>query len=298
MELRQLEYFIAVVREGSFSAAAARCHVSQPSLSQGIMNLEDELGARFLVRGARRSELTDAGRTLYPQASALLGQAEEIRQSFRRREELTQGRIVIGAIPTIAPFVLPSVLKGFHEAFPGVTVTVREAVTSNLVDGVAQETIDLAIVSDLPSGLLKKRKLIGRVLRHEKLKLLVPKVHILAPLKHIRVDQIPTAELILLTEEHCLRERTLTICSDANSAGAGLECAQLPTLFGLVRVGQGVAIIPEQSLSLLDPRDVAVLSFEQPEPTRIVQVIKRDARNASPAAPVFEEFLSKSISAP
>ena len=295
MELRQLEYFAAVVREGSFSAAAKRCHISQPSLSQGVINLEEELEATLLVRGSRKSELTDAGRTLYPLAVALLDQAEEIRQSFRSREELAHGKIVVGAIPTIAPFVLPMVLKGFHETYPGITVTIREAVTSELVEGVARQTVDLAILSDLPTGLLKKRKLRSRILFHEKLKLLVPDSHRLAPLQHIAVDQIPTEELILLTEEHCLREHTLTICADARTAGAGFECAQLPTLFALVRAGQGVALIPDCSVAVLNPSDVAVLSFDSPEPTRVVQVIQREARQSNPAAPVFEAFLGKVI---
>lgn len=295
MELRQLEYFVAVVREGSFSAAAQSCHISQPSLSQGVINLEEELEASLLVRGARKSELTDAGRTLFPLAVALLDQAEQIRQNFRSREELATGKLVVGAIPTIAPFVLPAVLKDFHEAYPGITVTIREAVTSDLIEGVARQTIDLAILSDLPAGLLEKRKLNGRVLVHEKLKLLVPEAHRLAPLGHIAVEQIPTEELILLTEEHCLRGHTLTICADANSAGAGFECAQLPTLFGLVRAGQGVALIPERSTAILDPRDVVVLSFDPPEPTRAIQLIQRSAKQSNPAAPVFEEFLSKAI---
>lgn len=296
MELRQLEYFVAVVREGSFSAAAQSCHISQPSLSQGVINLEEELEAALLVRGSRKSDLTDAGRTLYPLAVSLLNRAEEIRLSFRRREQLAQGNLVVGAIPTIAPFVIPDVLKGFHEAYPGITVTIREAVTSELIEGVARQTIDLALLSDLPPGLLEKRKLRGRVLFHEKLKMLVHETHRFAPLEHIAVDQIPTEELILLTEEHCLREHTLTICSDANSAGAGFECAQLPTLFGLVRVGQGVALIPECSIPLLDSEGVSVLSFDPPEPTRVIQLIQNTTGQITPAARVFEEFLSNAIS--
>ena len=133
MELHQLRYFVAVAQAGNFSRAAERCHVSQPSLSQQILKLERQLGQPLFSRLGRRAVLTDAGRLLLDRAMTILANVDDAERRLRTSDPLHGGRLAIGAIPTIAPFVLPPTLQAFIKRCPEVELIVREDVTSQLI---------------------------------------------------------------------------------------------------------------------------------------------------------------------
>src|SRR5262245_20320478 len=137
MELHQLRYFVAVAQAGGFSRAAERCFVSQPSLSQQIKKLEDNLKNRLFERLGRRVVLTDAGRTRLERATAILAAVEDTDRLIRDGTGAGASQLTIGAIPTIAPYLLPRTLERFLRANPNVEVTVHEDLTANQIDAVA-----------------------------------------------------------------------------------------------------------------------------------------------------------------
>lgn len=295
MEIRQLEYFAAVVKEGSFSAAAAACHVSQPSLSQGILKLEGELGVRLFSRGGRKASLTHAGQDLYPSAVAILQQAEEIESRFSRRGEMVEGAVTVGAIPTIAPFLLPGVVKRFHKSYPGITVTIREVVTSELVDEFVHGNIDVAVLSDVAESVLNRRSLIAESLFFEELRLLAPAGHPLAARRRLDLQEIPAGELVFLSEGHCLRDQALRYCENAVAAGTNIECAQLMTMCGLIQAGYGVGFIPLLALPKIVMDGMVAIPFRDPQPRRVVQLLKNHKPKTEPAVEVFEAFLRETV---
>src|SRR5262245_7101611 len=147
MEMHQLRYFVAVAQTGNFSRAAARCHVSQPSLSQQILKLEHRLGQPLLHRLGRRAVLTDAGRLLLDRAVMILPAADDAERHLRAGDELHGGRLAIGAIPTVAPYALPCALERYVRRCPQVELIVREDVTSQIVQAVIEGELDLALVA-------------------------------------------------------------------------------------------------------------------------------------------------------
>src|SRR5215471_13215021 len=142
MELHQLRYFCAVAETGSFSRAAEQSHVSQPSLSQQILKLEDELGARLFDRLGRSIRLTELGKTFLPRARAVLRELEAARGDVVERKDSVTGPVTVGAIPTVAPYLLPRVLTSFSRKFPQARLTVIEEITPVLLDRLRAGTVD------------------------------------------------------------------------------------------------------------------------------------------------------------
>src|SRR5437762_6550512 len=147
MELHQLRYFCAVVETGSFSRAAEQSHVSQPSLSQQILKLEDELGARLFDRLGRSVRLTELGKTFLPRARAVLRELEAAKGDVVEGKEFIGGPITVGVIPTVAPYFLPLRLTAFSRKFPQVRLTIVEEITPVLLDRLRSGTIDVAILA-------------------------------------------------------------------------------------------------------------------------------------------------------
>src|SRR5437867_300944 len=145
MEMHQLRYFVAVAQASSFSRAAEACFVSQPSLSQQIAKLEKSVGQRLLDRLGRRVRLTDAGRQLLDSAMAILAAADDAQRRLKDGGDLTGCRLAVGAIPTIAPYLLPAVLRRFEKRYRGVEMTIHEDVTRNLIGAVVAGDLDLAV---------------------------------------------------------------------------------------------------------------------------------------------------------
>lgn len=147
MELHQLRYFLAVARTKNFSRAAEQCHVAQPSLSQQIMKLEEELGERLFERTKRDVTLTPAGELFGQHAERVIEEVELARDKVRDVRGLVRGRVTLGALPTVAPYFLPQRLRAFAEKFPGIEVVVHEDTTAQLALAVLNKEIDFALVS-------------------------------------------------------------------------------------------------------------------------------------------------------
>jgi LysR family transcriptional regulator, hydrogen peroxide-inducible genes activator len=245
MELHQLKYVCAIVATGSFSRAAEQCHVAQPSLSQQISKLEDELGTRLFDRLGRSVRLTDAGRTFLPHARTVLHQTELARSEVDGRRRDARGTVIVGVIPTIAPYYLPARVQEFTRRFPEATLRIVEEATPVLVESLRSLAIDIAILS-LP---LRYRDFEIAPLLTERLYAALPPNHPRAGSASISLRELRDERFVLLRDSHCFREIALAACHRAHlDPRIAFESGQFSSLLGMVAAGVGVSLVPEMAI--------------------------------------------------
>ncbi len=249
MQIHQIRYFCAVARSGSFTRAAQHEHIAQPSLSQQIRKLEDELGTKLFDRLGRKVRLTQLGEAFLPRGEEILRQVTAAKLEIQEMAGAEQGKLVIGAIPTIAPYLLPQCLASFARKFPRVQVSVIEEVTDELLNRVHEGTVDLAILA-LP---VRTAHCLCRELFRERLYVVVPSHHRLASLTQVHLKQIEDEPFLLLKEGHCFRENTLSACGRARvRPNVVFESGQFTTILAMVAAGAGVSVVPEMAV---EPRE-------------------------------------------
>jgi LysR family transcriptional regulator, hydrogen peroxide-inducible genes activator len=248
MELQQLRYVCAIADTGSFSRAARQTHVSQPSLSQQIRKLEDELGARLFDRPGRTVQLTELGQAFLPRARVVLRDLEAARSEVVERKTLVSGPIAVGVIPTIAPYFLPPLLATFARKYPQARVTVTEEITPLLLERLRAGTMDAAIVA-LPLQALGHHEFRSFPLLVEKLYAVLPKEHALAKRRTISLEALHDDPFLLLRDGHCFRETTIAACKRAHlSPKIIFESGQFSSILSMVSAGLGVSIVPAMAL--------------------------------------------------
>jgi LysR family transcriptional regulator, hydrogen peroxide-inducible genes activator len=284
MEMHQLRYFVAVAQTGNFSRAAERCHVSQPSLSQQIQKLEHRLGQPLFHRLGRRAVLTDAGRLLLDRATSILATVEDAERRLRAGNEAHGGRLAIGAIPTIAPYLLPPTLEGFVKRCPKVELIVREDVTVQLLQAVVEGELDLAVVA-LP---ITDDRLAAEPLLTESLVLALAPDHALAKRRQITLQDLAGERFILLNEMHCLGEQVVNFCR-ANECQPLIACrsAQIATLQALIALKQGVSLLPDMARRADRSRSLVYRTLAKSQPRRTVAVVWHRHHYHSPLAEWF-----------
>lgn len=284
MELRQLESFVAIVEEGSLSAASKRHHLSQPALSQQLQLLEQELGEALLLRHPRGIEPTAAGELLLTHARVMLGQLDQLREDFQSRRELETGHFSFGIIPTLAPYLLPQLLGPFRKAHPGVVVSVRESRTDQLIPMVASGEIEFAILSGAPTEERRRSSLQLRELFREPLLLAAPANHPLAIRKSSPApEEIDANELIHLSGGHCLAERTMKIWRGCKQEYR-LECDQISTALAMVSAGMGVTIVPKLASRDIPHANIVCRAFAGKGLDRPIHLLKPQRARLSAAA--------------
>jgi len=247
MELHQLRYFCAIVETGSFSRAAQRTNVSQPSLSQQILKLEDELGTRLFDRLGRSVRLTEMGQVLLPRARAVLHELEAARSDVVERKASVSGSICIGVIPTIAPYFLPPILASFSRKRPQARLSVVEEITPLLLDRLRAGSMDVAIVA-VPLG-IRGNEFQSFPLMSEKLYAVLPKQHALAKRRAISLGDLKNEPFLLLRDGHCFRETAVAACKRARmNPQVIFESGQFGSILGMVSKGLGVSIVPAMAL--------------------------------------------------
>jgi LysR family transcriptional regulator, hydrogen peroxide-inducible genes activator len=268
MNLRDLEYAVCLAGEGQFRRAAARCHVSQPTLSAQIAKLEDELGVQLFERGARAATPTINGRALLRQAQVVLDEVERLRALARAGQDPLQGPFRLGVIPTAGPYLLPLVLPALRKGWPQLQLLLREAQTAPLVDRLRAGSLDAAILS-LPLGADDLR---GEPLLSETILVALPCGHRLARQQRITAGSLATESILLLEEGHCLRDQSLAVCDSIGLANRrdDVQAAGLESLRQMVMAGIGIALVPELATRApFGAEELAVYRrFEPPEPRR------------------------------
>jgi LysR family hydrogen peroxide-inducible transcriptional activator len=246
MQIHQLRYFCAVAKAGSFTRAAEHERVAQPSLSQQVRKLEDELGARLFDRLGRSVRLTSFGKTFLPRASGILRDLADAKHEIEEMTGLERGRISVGAIPTIAPYFLASRLASFALKYPEIQVNVVEDVTSTLLERLQETTIDLALIA-LP--IPARTHFVCEELLRERFYLVVPRNHRLASKSHVHLKQIENDSFLLLKEGHCFRENTLSACGRAGlKPNVVFESGQFSTILAMVAAKTGVSLVPQMAV--------------------------------------------------
>jgi len=286
MEIHQLRYFVAVAEEGSFSHAAEREHVSQPSLSQQIQKLEAELDQQLFDRLPRAVVLTEAGRRLLEYARTILTGIADARRSVAALEHEVAGRLSVGAIPSIALYVLPRLIARFERAYPKVTFELFEDTTEKLAQRLEDGILEVVLASSGDAIPNLAQHSLGR----EPLLLLLPAKHRLARKKTIRWSDLASEKFLLLHEGHSLSVivRRLLAANDLKPELV-LQGEQLTTIAAMVAAGLGVTVVPEMMVRTEFVKGCVAVPFARPVPTRELILLRNPLRFESKAAAAFRE---------
>jgi LysR family transcriptional regulator, hydrogen peroxide-inducible genes activator len=245
MEVHQLRYVCAIADTGNFSRAAERCKVAQPSLSQQVQKLEDDLGVKLFDRLGRSIRLTEAGRAFIPRARAILEQMDAARTSAADKNADLRGSVTVGVIPTVAPYRMPGYAASFTKKFPDAKLRIIEDTTSVLVQGLRDLSIDVAILA-LP---LRHKDLELFPIRTEPLFAVLRKNHPRARAKSLALKDLRGESFVMLRDGHCFRDLSLDTCTRARvTPNIAFESGQFSSLLGMVATGIGVSLIPEMAI--------------------------------------------------
>ncbi|NQV20612.1 MAG: hydrogen peroxide-inducible genes activator [Rhodospirillales bacterium] len=271
---RQLQYLVAVVDLGHFGHAAERCHVTQSTLSAGIRELETALQAELIERTRRSVKPTPLGLEIAEKGRALLDGARDIAEMAQSEMAPLSGRMRLGVIPTIGPFVLPRVLGGLRTAYPDLRLYLREDQTEDALGQLRRGELEAALIA-LPYD---TEDFVTLALGKDPFWVALPAGHTLADRKVIAAEDLPADELLLLEEGHCLRDHALAACNlRSRRHGGAFEGTSLYTLVEMVANGLGITFVPEVALSagLGDRDDVVFRPLPPAGPMRTLALVWR-----------------------
>lgn len=269
--LKQIRYFETLARTGHFGRAADACAISQPALSMQIKELEETLGAALFERGARQISLTSLGEEFNLRAREILRSVDELADLARASQARLAGRLRIGVIPTIAPYLLPTIIANLTRQYAGLDIRVRETVTQRLIQELSEGRLDTAIVA-LP---VSEPSFEEVALFSEEFMLVRPRDGDDRPVPSI--DMLQNMRLLLLEEGHCFRDQALAFCKmNSSLPRESLDGTSLSTLVQMVGSGIGVTLIPEMAVPI-ETRSaaVSVTRFGSPSPSRTIGMIWR-----------------------
>ena len=271
LTLKQLRYFEALARYGHFGHAADACAISQPALSVQIKELEKSLGVDLVERGPRTVRLTAFGEIWLRRVRDILRSVDELGEMARAAQSGLAGRLRLGVIPTIAPYLLPSLIGALRKSHPTLEIEVRETLTERLIDELAEGRIDTAIVA-LPVAVPAFTEL---PLFDESLMLVRHQDDAAMPVP--APDDLRQMRLLMLEQGHCFRDQAMSFCHlQSATRHDGLDGSSLATLVQMVGAGIGVTLIPEMAVEVeTRSAPVAVGRFPAPEPKRTVGLIWR-----------------------
>lgn len=271
LSLRHLRYFEALAQHSHFGRAAEACSISQPAMSLQMKELEEILGSALIERSARRIRLTPVGESLAVRAREILRSVDELASLARASQAPLSGRLRIGVIPTVAPYLLPGVIQRLSARFPDLDLRPREAVTHKLVDDLTEGRLDVAIVA-LP---VSEPSLAEHPLFAEEFVLVRPAADADKPVPN--PETLRTMRLLLLEEGHCFRDQALSFCKLGSAVPRDLmEGSSLSTLVQMVGAGIGVTLIPRMAVAI-ETRNapVSVARLPAPRPSRMVGLVWR-----------------------
>ena len=293
MEIHQLRYFVAVADEGSFSRAAAKVRVAQPSLSQQIRKLEAEVGQPLFDRLPRSVVLTEAGRCLIDYARQILSSIDDARRCVGDLKGEIGGKLAVGAIPTIAPYVLPDLVGKFQKHYPEVTLEIVEDVTEGITRRVEAGELDVALASTCHSSPTLRRESVG----NEPLLALLPERHPLAKKTLVELDDLKSQRFLLLHEMHCLSQQVHHLLESRRlHPEIALAGSQLSTIANMVAAGIGVSIVPQLMVNHQAIPGCVSLPFAPPVPERELNLLYNPLRFQSKAAAAFRREAAAALS--
>jgi len=281
LTLKHLRYFEALARHGHFGRAADACAISQPALSMQIKELEQTLGSALFERGARQVRLTSFGEEFALRVRGILVSVDELADLARASQDGLVGRLRIGVIPTIAPYLLPMIIGNITRSHAGLDLHVRESVTPRLIRELEDGRLDAAIVA-LP---VSEPSLTEVALFSENFVLVRPGEDEGKPVPS--AETLREMRLLLLEEGHCFRDQALSFCNMHTALPReSLDGSSLSTLVQMVSAGIGVTLIPEMAIPVeTRSATVSVVRFRNPQPSRTIGMIWRAT------SPLARQFL-------
>lgn len=287
--MKNLRYFKALARHRHFGRAADACAISQPALSVQIRELEETLGAKLVERGSRRVTLTALGQVMAARADVILKGVDELLDTARAANDPFAGSLRLGVIPTVAPYMLPAIIKNVTRHYPALEFRPREAVTRKLLEDVLDGRLDAAILA-LP---VFEPSLKSIILLEEEFVLVRPRAQAGRPVPDAR--KLREMKLLLLEEGHCFRDQALSYCKASSSSGRDIvEGVNLSTLVQMVAAGLGVTLVPQMAVTAEGrANDVSIARLPAPRPTRKIGMVWRKSSPLSAQLARIAEIIKK-----
>lgn len=295
MEIQQIKYFVALAHEQSFQKAARRVFVTQPTLSQQIKKMEEDLHVPLFERKSSGVKLTEAGEKFLPFAVSILDHLEKGITLLQEESTDLVGTLAVGAIPTIGPYLFPQILMRIRKEAPRLKIVLYEETTSVLIESIKKGKIDIGILS-LP---IVDRGLVCKSIGYEEFYLAVARKHPLAKRKQVSPAIIKEERMLILQEGHCFADQALEFCKrQRHDSQVVFEGSSLTSVMGLVAVGEGVTLVPTMATNFNECETLAFIPFQAPKPKREIGLVWRISAPLSKTQHYFldlveDVFLSK-----
>ncbi len=278
MELRQLEYFVAVVETGSFSLAAERCNVAQPSLSQQIIKLENEIGQQLFDRLGRSIMLTEVGKVLYPRARGILSDVQQAQFAVTEGYAPQGGHVAVGIIPTLSPYLLQNTIRHFKHHYPDANLVIHEDTTDVLLGKLMNAELDVCYIS-LP---VDRQQITTEKLFVEPLYIAIHHDHDFAVASTISAELLKTTPFIQLTDKNCLSDQLEAFCYVQKiNPPIVYQTSQIATALEFVTLGMGISLVPACAAAAYPNKDIKFLSIAENPPSRVIVAARHRARAVS-----------------
>ena len=280
MTLTELKYVIAVARERHFGRAAEACFVSQPSLSVAVKKLEEELGVAIFERRTSDIALTPVGEKIVEQAQRVLEESRRITEIAHQGQDPLSGPLRLGMIYTIAPYLMPGLVREMAARAPKMPVYLEETFTTELVNQLRNGTIDVAIMADT----IAETGFMSQALYQEEFVVAVPSHHPWVNRNYVGTDELKDQTMLLLGAGHCFRDQILGVCPDLARFNRGatdvqrtVEGSSLQTICHMVAQGLGITVLPASAVPYLQgtPSSLKMIPFKSPAPNRRVIMVWR-----------------------
>jgi LysR family hydrogen peroxide-inducible transcriptional activator len=295
MNLKDLKYLVALADTGHFGKAAERTFVSQPTLSAQLKKLEEYLGVKLVERQPKNVQLTDVGRQIVIRARRMLDEGDEIVALARSNTDPLAGKLKVGLIPTVGPYLLPRVMPKIRKAVPQLGLMLYEYQTEELLKRLRDGEIDVGILA-LP---VLQDGLESRALYNEAFTVALPSRHPLAEKGAIKVQDLKGQTLLLLEDGHCLRDQALEVCSRVDVREAeDFRATSLETLRQMVVAGLGITLLPEMAVESPygSQRGLTIRQFTNPRPSRTVGAVWRKSSTRETAIAAVCDVIAAQIS--
>ncbi|MEI8254086.1 MAG: LysR substrate-binding domain-containing protein [Deltaproteobacteria bacterium] len=292
LSIRQLQYVVAVADTLGFHRAAERCHVSQPTLSAQVAQIESVLGVTLFERDRRRVLVTPRGEELVARARRVLLEVGDLIASAGRARDPFAGPLRIGVIPTVAPYLLPEVTPALTARYPKLRVVLREGRTADIMEQVHAGLLDAALLA-LEAELAEHA---GVDVVRDVFVVAMPKGHPLARKRHVSLGDLEGESVLLLDDGHCFRTQALAICRKVAAREVDFRATSLATLVQMVSAGAGVTLLPRMAVDVENRRaQIEVRPFVAPSPGRTIALVWRTASPADAALRAIAGTVAKAV---
>jgi LysR family transcriptional regulator, hydrogen peroxide-inducible genes activator len=294
MNIRELQYLVALDEELHFRKAAERCFVSQPTLSGQLKKLEDELGVLLVERTRRQVVMTEVGTAIAERSRHILSEMKTLHEIAQSYHDPMAGELHVGLIPTVAPYLLPHIMPQIKKRFPQLKLWLHEYQTDSLLEKLRRAEIDLLVLAFMDDhNNFEKLELYDEVFQ-----LAVPRGNKLAKQENIKLNDLDNQEMLLLEEGHCLREHALDVCHLAGAKeNAVFHASSLETLRHMVGEDMGMTLIPRLAVpaknKTSDP--VQYIKFAEPQPSRRIGMLYRKGSYREMAFKELQQMIKESI---